>query len=64
MGKYIDVLEGKNGRKVTLCIEKDNTLTLLGILNHNSQLSLSIDNLKKLKNWCEYTMEEMVYGKT
>lgn len=60
MEKYIDVLDVEKNRKVTLCIEKGTTLRLLGVLNHNSQLSFSIDNLKKLKDWCEVTMEKMI----
>lgn len=57
MEKYIDVLDLDRDRKVTLCIEKDNTLLLLGVLNHNSRLDLSVNDLKKMKNWCESKLE-------
>ncbi len=56
---YIDVIDIDRERKVTLCIEKDNTLILLGILNHGSKLRFQIKDLKKLKNWCESALKEL-----
>ncbi len=56
--KYIGIRDLDNDRNVTLCIEKDNTLTLLGILNHGTRLDLSINDLHKMKIWCESKLEE------
>lgn len=53
MSKYIDVKDYTTDRTVTLCMNGNGTLTLLGALPHNSQIGIDEHNLKKLKKFIE-----------
>lgn len=54
MSNYIiDVKDYRTDRTVTLCVNGNGTLTLLGNLPHNSQIGLDEHNLKKLKKFIE-----------
>lgn len=60
MSKYIDIYDKTTDRKVSLVIEPDGTLTLLGGLKHGSNLDIDINNLSLLVAWATAKHDESV----